>query len=115
MGYECKVYVVDAVDERWADTVAVFDLCKIGEKNLTSYRNLFTKEVGYKIFIDDNTAVNEDRYGAPLKSASVEDVVAWLTEVVKVYKYRRFRPLLGLLKGFKKKDWPDLEVVHYGY
>lgn len=43
MGYECKVYVVDAVDERWADTVAVFDLCKIGEKNLTSYRNLFTR------------------------------------------------------------------------
>lgn len=117
MGYECKAYVVDVShigSLSWANVVSMFDLCAIGYEHLNSYLAMFKKDVDYDLYINDEK-IAEDCYGDHLKSAKVEDLVAWLEEVVKKDNYRRFRPYLGLLKGFDPNEWKHLEVIHFGY
>ena len=117
MGYECKAYVVDVNHVgslSWASVVATFDLCAIGYEHLNSYLDLFKKDVDYDLYLNYEK-VTEDCYGKPLKSAKVGDIVAWLEEVMKEDNYRRFRPYLGLLKGFDSSEWENLEVIHFGY
>jgi hypothetical protein len=118
MGYESKLYVVNkrgslnGESKRWAEVVAVFNMCKFGDFN-----GVFIKETDCFIYADDgNTEITEDKYGDSLKEASVEDVIKYLEEYKDTQEpYRRVEPLLGLLKGFDVSEWEDLIILHYGY
>jgi hypothetical protein len=57
---------------------------------------------------------NEDECGH-IKASDIENVIRWVEERVKTEDYRRFTPLLGLLKGFRAEQWDCLEVLLYSH
>jgi hypothetical protein len=60
----------------------------------------------------------EDRYGDPLREASIEDVIDILeTSLNAGSEYRRIYPVLAALKALEchKYQWRELAVLHYGY
>ena len=118
MGYESRLYIVDKMGEkeserkRYAQVVAMYDICKFG-----AFDGLFQTITDCYIYADDgNTEVLEDKYGEPLKEASITDVIEYLEKYKESQEYyRRVEPLLSLLKGFKLEEWGKLTVLHYGY
>lgn len=122
MAYESRIYLVDvhhmgeAKSGRvfFAETIAVFNLSSMGYGN--GWSGLFTTPVDFGIYAENgNDKFCEDRYGDHLKSADFDKVIAWLESAEKRDHYRRIPPLLGILKGFDRREWEDLQIVHYGY
>lgn len=117
MGYCSKIFIVGRSKRPMFDTecvIASFDCCKMDYK----FRDIFTKEIDYKLFADDgNTTFDTDKYGNHLKSADFRTVIGWLNNQVQKNDYRRLKPLLCLLKGFDLSQWQecDMQIVHYGY
>jgi hypothetical protein len=120
MGYESKLYIVNKMGEtkiesekkRYAQVVAMYDICKFG-----AFDGLFQTVTNCYIYADDgDTEILEDRYGEPLKEATITEVIEYL-EKYKENKepYKRVEPLLALLKGFNLEEWENLKVLHYGY
>lgn len=120
MGYETKLYVVDKSDHieqnglRWGDTIAVFDLCK--SYPVSDKMRHYPPADCYVYADDGNTMITEDCYGEPLREIPLKDTIQIIQEATEQDGYyRRYAPLLGLLKGFKEEDWDKLVVLHYGY
>lgn len=124
MGYESKLYIVnkgslvDADGMKYAQVVAMFDMCKCP----TTYVLVGNPKTDCYFYADDgNTRVLEDCYGKPLTEATIEEVINLLeTDINNGEDYRRLFPLLSVLKTFKEqKDkgiWTDnLVVLHYGH
>jgi hypothetical protein len=103
----------------FADVIAVFDM-----RIFPAFQKLFHETKGkptdcYIYDSDGDTTIFEDKYGAPLKEATLDEVIECLENLNEEDKiYRRVPPLTGMLKGFKEteKDWTDGEIVilHYG-
>ena len=94
--------------------IAEVRLCGMGHNN--GWRELFTKDIDYKLYMDDgNTMFDTDCYGDHLKSCTIDKVAGWLEKEMQNTNYRRLPILYGLLKGFSPEQWKNLEVVHYGY
>lgn len=118
MAYESKVYIVEKSDllndegKKYAHVIAIFDLCKF-----EGFCDIFKTVTDCYFYADDgNTEVVEDKYGDPLVEATIEDVVKYLENYIeKEHYYRRVAPVLGLLKAFKKDDWNNLFVLHFGH
>jgi len=81
--------------------------------------NIFKKPTDCFIYADDgDTIILEDRYGKPLKEASVQEVVNCLENLPKKdADYRRVKPLLALMKAFAENmtEWESLAVLCYGH
>lgn len=118
MGYESRVYVVnktsmmDGDNKRYGQIVAMFDICKFN-----GFDGIFKTETDCYIYADDgDTQITKDKYGDPLKEATIDEVINYLEKFAAKQKpYRRVTPLLELLKGFDPSEWEDLIVIHYGY
>lgn len=122
MGYESKLYIVergglkDDDGMTYARVLAMFDMCKMG-----SLINVFEKKTDLYFYASDgNTRILEDMYGAPLREATVEDVIDVLEEAVENGDdYRRIFPLLAALKTIYEQQednrWGELAVLHFGY
>lgn len=124
MGYESKLYVVEkssmigACGKRWAEVIAVFDICKCyavsdvlrGKPQTDCY-----------IFADDgDTEITEDMYGEPLTESEIADVIKIIEEAQThegCKNYRRLPYVLAALKSFEehKDQWRDVVVLHYGH
>ena len=123
MGYESKLYIVEkghAIDEekRYAQLIAMFDLCKFYP--LSDVLRDFPKTDCYFYGDDGNKKILEDEYHKPLTEASIEKVIAILEEEISNgNNYRRILPLFSALTVIKEqKDygiWQDIVVLHYGY
>ena len=133
MGYESRLYIVNVrripVGENGEEmdvfprVIATVDLSKMYE----GFRAIFTKPIDYKVQTDlgvyalsDDAYTDVDKYGDHMKSASLDEVIAYLETCPwgKGRTYRRIPPALGLLKAlaeYEKTAWDCLEVVHYGY
>ncbi len=59
--------------------------------------------------------VYEDKYGDKLIEIPIPDLIKIIRKASKNDNYRRYSPLLGLLKGFNLEQWNDIVVLHYGY
>lgn len=123
MGYESKIYIVDVHKENnpnsedygkplWAHTLAVFDLSCMGYHG---FRELFDTDIEYDVYVDPNKHTRVDDYGCVLQSADIDKLIMWLENENEIRHYRRIAPFTALLKGFDRKEWECLEVVHYGY
>lgn len=122
MGYESKIYVVtksdlkDENDMRYANLIAMFDMGKY-----PTLSGVFKKQTDCYIFADDgNTKILEDRYGASLTEANIDDVIRVLEDnVYSEEPYRRTLPLLVTLETIKSqvesKYWNNVAILHYGY
>lgn len=116
MSYESRIYIVDVrkvFENTYAETLGVIDCSSMKYE----FSNLFKTPIDYEIFIDDNTKTDTDCYGEKIKSANIDEVIAWLEEEVKTDDYRRLIPLLYTLKGYKEtvNRWTNLQILHYGY
>ena len=123
MGYESRLYVVDksrvtmyvsgAGEYRYGEIIATFDLCKVYD---ISDRMRNYPATDCFIYINDEETI-EDAYGAPLKEVPIADAIKIIEDAAEAdgYDYRRYKPCLGLLKGFDTDEWTDLVVLHYGH
>ena len=123
MGYECKLYVVEKrnvfdEEKRYAQVIAMFDMCKY--YTLSSIISIFPKTDCYFYGDDGDTKILKDEYDKPLTEIPIEKVIAILeTDIADGNDYRRIPPVLAALKAIKEqKDygiWQDVVVLHYGY
>lgn len=118
MGYESKLYVIqkyDCVkqnDKIFAEVIAMFDLCKVNDIDFSKYPATDC----YIYDVDGNTKITEDMYGEPLKELTISDAIIEIERAMTKGQYRRWNPILGLLKGFNEDEWDNgLSVLHYGY
>lgn len=122
MGYEMKFYVVNKLptgeDLKYGEIVAMYDYCK--DYDLADFIDKNSKPTSAFIFVDGKETT-KDMYGKPLAEISVDILLNYL-ESHPCSAYRRYWPLVSLLRGFKEvQDEPDNEtfedlvVLRYGY
>lgn len=127
MGYEHKLIVADKiVDDRfatvvkgkkyfYADVIASIYMCKAPGL----YELFEGTAADCFIYADDgNTEIIEDRYGDPLGMVCLDEAINVLKYEIQKGKckdYLRWKPALGLLKGFKTDQWRNIVVLRYGY
>ena len=120
MGYESRLYVVNRRELRWdgkllgiyRDMIAKFDMSCVG----WNPKHIFTTPIDFAIEYDENdNDVYKDMYGDICGMASVSEVITAVEALEEREHYRRFKPLLGFLKGLDESEWDDLRVVHFGY
>ena len=114
MGYESKIIVVERV-ELWnnyivGDTIAEFKLSAV----VWNPEEVFPEEIDFDLCVSGEVT-REDKYGKTCRMADIDDVVKVLESMAEKYNYRRFAPVISLLKGFEQQRWDSLKVVHYGY
>lgn len=120
MGYESRLYIVRKTTSfgyntnlRWAQKIAVFDLCKVPA---VSDRMRAYKATDAFICADDgNTEIIEDDYGEALKEIPVADAIVILEDAAARDNYWRYRPCIALLKAIQEEKQSDIVVLHYGY
>lgn len=123
MGYESRLFVVRkngrCFDDEyeWAENIAMFNMCCIGGVLLS---RICENPVTNCHFSNGfGGTVSKDGYGTPLREIPLHKMVEILEEVTADSDYRRFAPLLAMLKVFdadNKSKWNnELVVLHYGY
>ncbi len=115
MAYESKVYIVNVVGEedfKFAQTVAKFDLCNMGRDGFT---DLFKQPCDFKIWVDESTETDTDKYGKKITAGDLQEVISFLENWSETKVYRRIPPFLAFLKALNPGEWDGLQIVHYGY
>ncbi len=118
MGYEQRFFIVlkgnfkNENGYKWAELVAMFDYCK--DYDFADFCNTFKDTDCY--FYDNCNEVYEDCYGQKLKEIPLEDMINYLENNIN-NEYRRYYPLLSLLKGFQKEKekFKNLVILRYGH
>jgi len=115
MGYESKLYIIQKSDvvkednKYWCEVIATFNLCKV---NIDFSKYPSTDSY----FYEGNEMIVEDCYGDTLKELTIQEAITEIENAAARDDYRRWNPILGLLKGFNEKEWGnDLRVLHYGH
>ena len=128
MGYEMKFYIgikfknmkgIDNPDYNYFQKVAMFDYCK--DSDLADFIDKYDSAKVYGFFTQEDKEEITDKYGKEFKGIPIEDLINYLEEHPTL-DYRRYRPFLALLKGFKEEkemftveDFCELVVIRYGY
>ena len=117
MGYESRLYVVQESNIKfpsdngkvWAEVIGMIDLCKC-----YPIVEVFDEIAnGYIYADDDNTRIEEDKYGDPLKVASLKAVITRLKIIARDSDYWRAKVALEFLKSVQETN-PNCVVYHYG-
>jgi hypothetical protein len=117
MGYESRLYIVEknhlVGNHNFGEKIAMFNLSCMNDNK---FYNLFNKEIDFDFYAENrNDLLTVDDYDKKLKYTDIKTVINYLEIISKDNDYRRFKPLLSLLKGFDLSKWDNLIVVHYGY
>lgn len=126
MGYESIIYVVNKIGTFHEDINLRYaeEIAKVDMRAIYPISDVLRKYPRTDCFIyadDGNTEITEDRYGKPLTEIPIPNLITIITDVMEVERgmgketYRRYIPLLNLLKGFDLNEWEDLVALHYGY
>lgn len=115
MGYESKLIVVNRdsnsiLDYVWAEVIAEFKMSCLP----WNHRDIFQTPIDFDIYVNGEPT-RKDCYGEHCQMAKPDYVADVLEEMAKEENYRRYSPVIGMLRGFDKNEWDDLEVIHYGY
>lgn len=122
MGYESRLYIVNkssikdpSINMVFGEIIAMFNLSKVN--SIASKFSRYPDTDTYIYADDGNTRILVDAYDERLKEIPVDDAIKIIEKAAEEdhWSYRRWKPVLGLLKGFNKKEWSDLAVLHYGY
>ena len=127
MGYEMKFYIgikhkymkgIEHPDYTYFNKIAMFDYCK--DSDLTNFTDKFESAKVYGFFTQEDKEEITDKYGEEFKAIPIEDLITYLEEHPN--DYRRRKPFLALLKGFKEEkelfdeeNLTELLVIRYGY
>lgn len=119
MGYESRLYVVKKTtlpgenNLRFAQKIAVFNLCKVPavSEKMRAY-----KSTDSFIYADDgNTEIVKDDYGDTLKEIPLADAISILEDAADKDDYWRYRPCIAFLKALQDCAPCEIVVLHYGY
>lgn len=121
MGYESRLYVVRKSKSqtspesglRWAEKIAIFDLCKVPavSDKMRAYKN-----TDAFIYADDgNTEIVQDDYGEALKEVPLADAIEIMENAAAKDYYWRYGPCIALLKAVQECAPCEIVVLHYGY
>lgn len=123
MGYESRVFVVNVTRHKKPQSDEV--IWSFGQVlagvNMScmeaSFSALFKTPIDFETFLDDpDVPTEKDKYGDNIKATKVQEVITYLeNKIEEGERYRRLKPLLGLLKGYNESEWDELLVLHYGY
>lgn len=112
MGYESRLYIADYHKKTdWMEIIGSFDLCKMN----FDFPKLFKTEITSPVWFGIGDETMEDLYGGTIKYADLDDVAKYLEDNCRQMKYRRIEPCIQFLRSFKKDEWDDLKVLHYGH
>ena len=121
MGYESRLIIVDRISIKsrkgeyvMAEEIARFNLCCVP----WNHGQIFTTPIDFDIQVTDGERVKykkTDCYGEHCHMADLDIVIREIERLSSEDSYRRYKPILGLLKGFDPGEWNELKVVHYGY
>ena len=121
MGYESRIFITNRVEFKdgndtvhvYAEKIADMRMCRMNNE----FRNLFDKEIDYKLFIDNGDEETQtDMYGDTMTYTNCKTVIDYLENLIaNGENYRRLTILLGLLKGINEEQWDNIQIVHYGY
>ena len=121
MGYESRLYVLRKSKSqtspesglRWAEKIAVFNLCKVPA---VSDKLRAHKSTDSFIYADDgNTEIVKDDYGETLKEIPLADAIKILEDAATKDDYWRYKPCIALLKAVQEYGQGDIVFLHYGY
>ena len=127
MGYEMKFYIglkykhstgYANPNYNFFQKMAMFDYCN--DNDLADFVDKYESAKVYGYFTQEDKEEITDKYGEEFKSVPIEDLIAYLEEHP-LLDYRRYKPFLMLLKGFKENkeefdnDITELLVIRYGY
>lgn len=122
MSYEMRFYVVqksfnatvDGTIKRYGSIIAMFDYC--ADDKLADYTSLVGKETDTFLSIRDDT-ITKDMYGKPLRELTIDQMLEFFKTDDDGKDYRRQKPFIKLLEGFKENidQFEDLVVLRYGY
>lgn len=121
MGYEsrlyivrkCKIQISPESGLRYAQKIAVFNLCKVPavSEKMRAY-----KSTDSFIYADDgNTEIVKDDCGDTLKEIPLADAIKILEDAATKDDYWRYKPCIALLKAVQEYGQGDIVVLHYGY
>jgi hypothetical protein len=121
MGYESRLYVVEKsmllkdsdIGLRFAEVIARFDLSKVYA--VSDIFRTYPKTDSFIYEDNGNTRIIDDCYGETLTEIPIKDAIEILENAASKDDYRRYAPIIALLRGFDLNQWGDLVVLHYGY
>lgn len=129
MGYESRVIIAlkhtiernNGEPYTFSNRLVTVDLSVCGY----GFTELFEHKVDWSIFspypcnkCQDDIEITKDCYGDTCTYTSdIEGLIEWLENHERVEHYRRFTPLIAMLKAYAAEDWDgdELIVIHYGY
>ncbi len=126
MGYEMRFYIglrfkcskgINNSSYDYFQKIAMFDYCK--DEELSSFIDKYEPAKVYGFFTQENEEEIKDKYGEEFKGIPIEDFIKYMEE--HPIDYRRYKPLLALLKAFKEEKeqfnnvMTELLVIRYGY
>ena len=124
MSYESKIFITAPNGGDCAEEIARLDLSRMGRETVNgeAFKDVFKRPLDEDFFIGDadREPTKEDKYGDPLKWATVDETLAWLDAAFAasedLREYRRARLLYGVLQTLKadEETWGLLRVIHYG-
>lgn len=121
MGYESRLYVVRKSKSqtspesglRFAQKIAVFDLCKVPT---VSDKMRAYKATDSFIYADDgNTEIVKDDYGEDMKEIPLADAIKILEAAAAKDDYWRYKPCIALLKSMQDCAPYEIVVLHFRY
>lgn len=120
MSYESRLIVVERSKyETWCDYVFAEEIARFDLRSVSwNHKEIFTEPIDFDILSTNGERVEykkTDCYGEHCCMADMETVISALEKLDAEEDYRRYKPILGLLKGFNPNEWHELKVVHYGY
>lgn len=117
MGYESRLYVAEKSDYEYADyafadMIARYDLCCAPD-----VADAFLKYPATRCHLYDDMGeeITEDMYGNAIREIPIDDAITIIKAAAKKEKYRRFKPILTLLKALDPDEWGEIVVLHFGY
>lgn len=120
MGYESRIYVAEKCDDFisesgrvFARVITSFDLSCVGNDVLSVIDK--SPETDAFIFLGEHDEVFTDAYGKVMKEIAVPTLLETLEKAEANEHYRRYTPLIGMLKGFDLNEWDNLVCLHFGY
>ena len=120
MGYESRIFVAEKCDDCisesgrvYARIIASFDLSCVGNDVLSVIDK--SPETNTFISFRGETGVFTDNYGKVMREIDVPTLLDTLEKAEANEHYRRYTPLIGMLKGFNLREWDNLICLHFGY
>lgn len=120
MSYESRIFVAEKITLPHTEKTEYTISTTLADMRLSrmpnSFPEIFTNEIAWEIYGDNETDLTKDKYGDTCHYADIQTVIDYLESIEPQDYYRRIPPALAMLKAYAAPQWgKELIVIHYGY